>query len=707
MGMQHPFLDKSFIIRWSELRPECVVEDITHVLEKAKEALEGVAQVDKESLTFENTLLALEAAINPLDEAWGKVAHLDSVCNSDALRKAYNEMLPQVSAFYTAIFLNQELWEVVSAYSKTNDAKQLEGAKKRFLEETLADFKEHGADLDEKGKERLKALDAELAKLTQKYSENVLDSTNAWELIIEDESRLKGLPESAKNAARQDALSKGKGTAEKPAWRFTLQAPSYLPVLQYAEDEAFRKQVWEASISIGEAPYDNAELIPKILKLRHDKAQLLGQKHFADFVLKRRMAKDGKTALQFTEDLHKRTEVAFKKEIQTLEIFKAEATGGEPEPLEPWDMAFWAEKQRKALYDYDEELLRPYFPLEGVIEGLFTLTEKLFGISVKERSSLFVDTEGKSSLGPKTFPPWGQPAQVWHPQVKFYDIMDRNGTHLGAFYTDWYPRESKRGGAWMNHLITGGPKLGNGREPHLGLICGNLTPPIGDKPALLNHREVETLFHEFGHLLHHILGDVEIKSLNGTNVAWDFVELPSQIMENWCWERESLDLFAKHYETGEKIPEDLFQKMKAARNYLAGVAMMRQLSFGRMDLELHMFYDKYENKDIEAELKRLLEAYTPRYKTQPPTIVRRFNHLFSGPTGYAAGYYSYKWAEVLDADAFTRFKNEGILNPDVGAAFRQHVLSRGNTEDPAILFERFMGRGPDLNALLERSGLVG
>jgi oligopeptidase A len=684
----HPFLDSDFHIRWSELTAERIGPDVEVALGRAQATIDAIASQDERALTYESTFLALERATEELNVAWGKVTHLQSVADSPALREAHNAMLPKVSTFFAAIPLNAELWRRLKTFAESPAARSVAGIHRRFLDETVKDFRQAGADLPAEKRARLEALQSELAQLTQKYGENVLDATNAWQLVVSDERRLDGLPERAKAAARRSAEAKG-----VPGWRFTLHMPSQEPLMTYATDEGLRRDTWTAAAAVGaQAPHDNTALIGQILSLRSEKAALLGQSHFADVVLERRMAKSGAQALAFISDLKTRAKAAFARECGELEEFKAQQTGRPVGRLGPWEIGFWAERLRKARYDLDEEALRPYFPMDRVVGGLFELVRRVFGLNVSERAT---GTGAAAAV------------QTWHVEVKFYDVHDARGRHVGSFYADWHPRESKRGGAWMNYLITGGPTKDGGRKPHLGLICGNMTPPVDGRPALLTHREVETIFHEFGHLLHHLLGEVEIKSLNGVNVAWDFVELPSQIMENWCWERESLDLFARHHETGATLPPALFDKMVAAKKFRSACAVMRQVAFAEMDLVLHMRTAEFVGvPDIEPKARAVVaDALIP---TEPPapTIVKRFNHIFSDPVGYAAGYYSYKWAEVLDADAFTRFKREGIFNAQVGADFVTHVLSRGNSADPAELYRAFMGRDPDLNALLQRSGLA-
>ena len=704
--MAHPFLAQDLYIRWSSLDPSHIQTDITQALKDADSAIERLCEQDRGKMNFDTVVLGLDEATRALNEAWGLVTHLDSLCNSPALREAHNAMLPQVSAFFAKIPLNDALWDLLETYSKTEEARALPPLKKRALDETMESFRQAGADLPPEKKQRLEALESELSQATQKYSENVLDSTNAWELIITDAEKLKGLPQSAIDAAQADAAAKGLGTEEAPQFRFTLKAPSMIPIMEYAEDEDLRRKVWEGTGSIGRGEkHDNTDLVWKILRLRHEKAQLLGKKDFADLVLQQRMAKNGANALAFIENLHAKVATAFQRETIQLQEYKADAAGHQAELLQPWEVAFWAEKQRKSEYDFDEEELRPYFPLERVLSGMFELAEKVFDLRITPRQTVFVPV-GEASTA-STRPTQEGPVEVWHPEVKFYEVHNEKGVHIGSFYADWHPRDSKRGGAWMNYLRMGAPPYGDrDRRLHLGLICGNMTPPVDGKPTLLTHDEVCTVFHEFGHLLHQLCGNVEIPSLNGVSVYWDFVELPSQIMENFCWERESLDLFARHHATGEPIPSRLFKKVIAAKNYRSASDIMRQLSFGKLDLELHIRHATTEGADLDSLCRQIISDYVMPLKTENPTMARRFGHLFSSPVGYAAGYYSYKWAEVLDADAFTRFQREGVLNPKVGREFRDKILSRGNSEDPAKLFRDFMGRDPDPIALLVRAGLA-
>jgi oligopeptidase A len=675
--MHNPLLQLGFEIPFEDIKAEHVEPATDQLIASTTDAVQAVIS-QTGTPSFASSLGALEEATRALELAMTVVGHLESVATTDALRDAYNRVVPKLSAFWSALAMNAELYEVIKAFAQTDEAKSLPPTEKRFLEKTLDDFRRNGAELNAEGKARLQAIEVELTELTTKFSQNVLDETNAFEWVTTDETELAGLPQSAKAAARQNAESKGlKG------WRFTLQAPSLIPALTYLDDPSLREKFWRAyntRASGGER--DNGPISARVLALRDEKAKLLGYADFSDLVTEDRMAKNGSAARRFVDDLRSRTERAFQKENETLEGFRRELEGPDAQPNQAWDVAYYAEKQRQAKYDFDEEALRPYFPLERVLRGMFEIAESLYGIEIVESQ-----------------------ASRWDPEVRFYAIRERTGETLAAFYVDLFPRENKRGGAWMNGLISNAYH-GAGTTPQLGLFCANVNPPVEDTPALLTHREVETLFHEFGHLLHHCFSRVSVRSLAGTNVAWDFVELPSQIMENWCWEREALDRFAAHHETGEPIPSDLFDKMVRARTYRAANAQMRQLGFASVDLALHQDYDESKHGKVLDFARSVLQAYAPTPLPEDYAMLAGFTHIFGHSVGYAAGYYSYKWAEVLDADAFTRFKNEGISNPKVGEAFRKTILEKGNSEDPAKLYEAFMGRAPELDPLLERAGLA-
>jgi oligopeptidase A len=678
LSKTNPLVAPQFRIPFDRIRAADVEPAAAQLLAEARERLEALAAKPGER-TFADTMGALDELTEPLDYAMAVVRHLEAVATYPELRAAFNAAQPEVSAFYSGIPLHAGLWGVLKGYAATPEAAALQGERRRFLDKTIETFRRHGADLDAAGKKRLEEIDVELTQATTKFGENVLDSTNAFELLITDEAELAGLPPTAVAAARESASRKG-----LEGWRFTLHGPDYFAVMTYLDDASIRRKIYTTySVRATTGSWDNRPLLNRILELRREKAALLGFGDFADFALEDRMAHSGSRALEFLENLKAKTERRFREENQELLDFRRSLEGPAAPPLQPWDVGYYAEKQRGALYAFDEEALRPYFPLERVVAGLFDLVNRLYGIRVSEEP--------------------GVPA--WDPQVRYYNVHDEDGLFLGGFYADWYPRDNKRGGAWMDALITGGPAP-EGFRPHLGLICGNLTPPIGGQPALLTHREVETVFHEFGHLLHHLLSRVAIRTLAGTNVAWDFVELPSQIMENWCWEREALDLFARHWETGAPVPEDLFQKMKRARTFRAANAQMRQLGFGFLDLLLHVRYSPERDGDPVEYTRRILQEFSPAELPRDHAMIAAFTHLFGSPVGYGAGYYSYKWAEVLDADAFTRFRDRGIFSREIGAAFRTHILSKGNSEDPADLYRHFMGREPDPEALLVRSGLA-
>jgi oligopeptidase A len=658
----NPLLEIKFRIPFDRIEAPQVEPAVDELLADAAQRLDATT-------ASEQPLHALDTMTERLDYALGIVRHLESVATTPALRAAFNEVQPKASAFYSSIPLNEALWKALQRYASTPEGRSLTGTSKRFLTKTIDSFKRHGANLDPAGKARLKEIDVALSEVTTKFSENVLDATNAWELVIAEEANLQGLPPAAMAMARAAAEAKSMS-----GWRFTLQGPSYLAVMTYLDDARVREQMWRAySVRAASGAHDNRPLVVKILELRNEKARLLGFRDFSDLVLEDRMAHTGERAQKFLDDLREKTEPRFREENQELEAFAGRK-------LEPWDIAYWAEKQRAALYDFDEEALRPYFPLERVVTGMFEIFGRILGIRVAEEQDM----------------------PAWDPAVHTYSVYDSvSAAHLGSFYADWYPRENKRGGAWMDSLITGNPDQGH---PHLGLICGNLTPPVDGKPALLTHREAETIFHEFGHLLHHLLSRVEVRSLAGTSVAWDFVELPSQIMENWCWEREALDLLARHWETGAPIPEDLFQKMKRAKTFRAANAQMRQLGFGFVDLALHRQWDN--SRDVIAFSRSVLQRFSASTLPDDYAMIAGFTHLFASPVAYGAGYYSYKWAEVLDADAFTRFRREGVFSEAVGRDYRDKILARGDSQDPAELYRSFMGRDPDPRALLERAGLL-
>ena len=675
---QNPLLSLGLRVPFDAIEATHVKPAIESLIAGADERLEAVRKLGPGEYSFSSVMETLESSTEDLSFAMTVVAHLESVATSPQLREAYGEVQPLVSAFYAKIPLDAALWSAIKGFADTDEAHELDPVRARLLAKTVDEFRRHGADLPDDRKAELEAVEVELATTTKKFAENVLDATNDFELVITDEEGLSGLPESARQAAKADAQSK-----ELEGWRFTLHGPSYVPLMTYLDDRNVREQVWRAyNTRATRDERDNGALIGRILELRQRKAKLLGYADFADFALEDRMAHDGAKASAFLADLEGRSREASAAEHKALASYRRELEGSDAPELAPWDVGYYAEKLRRERYDFDEEALRPYFPLEKVLSGMFDVVERLYGVEVKPVDDV----------------------PTWHETVRVY-ALEEKGRRIGVFHADLFPRETKRGGAWMHGMLVGREDH-EGREHHLGIIAANVTLPVGDTPSLLTHREVETLFHEFGHLLHHMLTRVEIRSMAGTNVAWDFVELPSQIMENWCWEREALDLFARHHETDEPLPDELFQKMRKARTFRAATGMMRQLSFGTLDLHLHRAYAVAPQGPVLEVAREVMQRFTGTPLPEDYAMVCGFTHLFASSTGYAAGYYSYKWAEVLDADAFTAFLEAGVFDRDVGTRFREVILARGDSQDPEDLYREFMGREPDLQPLLVRSGLA-
>ncbi len=678
---ENPLLSQSFRIPFKDIRAVHVGPGVRELLGRAQARIDALAQ-EPGPRGYDNTIRVVDEIAQEVSESLTPIHHLLSVAETPELREAFNSVLPEITQFWSRLPLNQGLWNQVKAFAETPEAGALDGIRARHLKKTLREFRRAGADLPQKNKSRLEEIRVELANLQQKFSENVLDATAAYSLHVTDRSRLEGIPQGPLSRLRDKALE-----LELDGWILTLDYPSHEPVMKYCRDRSLREELHRAYVGRCRGDgFDNLPLIPRILTLRQELAGILGYRHFPDYRLEEAMAKSAERAVAFEKDLVYRTRPYWERDLTQLRTH-AEALG--IEELEPWDVAFVAESLMKMRYDIDDELLRLFFPLVKVLDGLFGVTRRVFGLTVSEDEN----------------------DQVWHPDVRYYEIRDENGVWLGSFYTDWLPRTEKRQGAWMNDLLTGGPGDGGSFRPHLGFIAGNFSPPEEGRPSLLTHREVQTVFHEFGHLLHHLTSRVPIAGRGGLNVAWDWVELPSQIMENWSWEEEALSLFAGHSETGEPLPSEILERMVAARRFLGGWYQMRQLSFGTLDLALHRelaptLGSKGRATPEEAETvmsfaEECLLTFSPTPSFARSHILSTFSHLFSG--GYASGYYSYLWSEVLDADAFTRFKQEGVLNRETGRAYLDAILSRGDSAEPEELFREFMNRGPDPEALLERN----
>ncbi|NDD91221.1 M3 family peptidase [bacterium] len=659
-----PFGEAPFqSIRTEHYRPA-----IEMTLEMARQKLKSLRE-DSSAPNFENTVLALEALSEPLDRASGIFFNLVEAESNDEMRSLAKELSPLVSAFANDLQLDSIIFQKVKALYEAREALALSVEQSRLLEKTYKSFARNGALLKDDSKKRLREIDEELARLGPQYSDHVLKATTSKEFFIFDQKRLEGVPESALEAAREAASSKGKSEA----WLFTLDVPSFSPLVTYAKDRALREELWRAynSRALG-GDFDNREVLQRIAVLRHQRATLLGYETHAHYVLEERMAKNPQNVTDFLRRLESFAQPQAKRELEKLQSIAA-ADG--VQDLKPWDVAFYIEKLKQAEFDFDEESLRPYFPLESVLRGVFEHAKRLYGLEFKPNSSI----------------------PVYHPDVRGFEVWDGR-RFIGLFYADFFPRKSKRGGAWMTAFRDQGLFEGKVQRPHVSIVC-NFTPPTSKTPSLLSYDEVRTLFHEFGHALHGLLSECTYRSVAGTNVYWDFVELPSQIMENWTEQKESLDLFAKHYETGEALPDELAHKIKQSSRFMAGWYCMRQLAFARLDMAWHS-KDPAPVKDVEGFEKSVLAGTQVLPRIDGTSISTSFSHIFAG--GYSAGYYSYKWAEVLDADAFSYFQEHGLFDREVAKKFREHVLSKGGSEHPSVLFERFRGRSPDADALIRR-----
>ncbi len=628
-----------------------------------------------EPATFENTIAALDYAGYQLDRVTSIFFNLNSAETNETIQKTAQEVSPLLSEFSNDITLNEALFKRVKNVYDSRESLELTREEEVLLDKRYKGFSRNGANLAEDKKARLREIDTELSKLSLTFGENILAETNKFELHLTDEADLAGLPESTKEAAAQTAEEKG-----KEGWVFTLEYPSYIPFMKYAENRELRKKM---AIAFGAKGFhndelDNQENVLKIVKLRQERANLLGYKTHAHFVLEERMAKSPENVERFLQDLLEKAKPAAEREFAQLANFAKKRDG--IEELQKWDSAFYSEKLKQELFELDDEQLKPYFKLENVIDGVFTIAQKLYKLRFVEVQDI-----------PK-----------YHKDVKTYQVFDNQDNFIAIFYADFHPRAGKRAGAWMTQYKGQFKKDDVNERPHVSNVC-NFTKPTASKPSLLTFNEVTTLFHEFGHGLHGMLANTTYPSLSGPSVYWDFVELPSQVLENWCYEPEALELFAKHYETGETIPMVLIDKIKKAANFQEGMQTLRQLSFGILDMSWHGA-DPSGITDVKAHEKAAFENTKLYPDVAENCMSVSFSHIFQG--GYSSGYYSYKWAEVLDADAFAYFKENGIFNAEVAQKFKDHVLSQGGTEDPMVLYKRFRGKEPNPEALLKRAGLI-
>ena len=669
-----PFTTPYTTAPFSQIKDDHFLPAFQIAIENARAEIDAIIATDADP-TFENTVEALEFSGQQLDRISSIFFNLNSAETSDTIQKIAQDVSPLLSEFSNDITLNEALFKRVQSVYNTKDTLDLTVEQHTLLDKQYKSFSRNGANLPETKKQRLRAIDKELSQLQLKFGENVLAETNNFEMLITNEEELSGLPEGVMEAAKQLAESK-----EKEGWMFTLDYPSYIPFMTYADHRELRKKL---AIAAGKKAFkgdalDNQKNVLQIAKLRFERAQLLGYKTHAHFVLEERMAKTPQKVEAFLEELAVKAKPAAMSEFNELQEFAQQLDG--INELQKWDSAYYAEKLKQKRFDLDDEKLKPYFKLENVIDGAFKVAQKLFGLEFEEIHNI----------------------DKYHEDVLTYKVTDANGELVAIYYADFFPRPGKRNGAWMTVYKSQFVKGNINERPHISIVC-NFTKPTKTKPSLLTFNEVTTLFHEFGHALHGMLANTTYPSLSGTSVFWDFVELPSQVFENWCYEKEALELFATHYQTGELIPMDLVQKIKDSSAFHEGMQTLRQLSFGLLDMSWHGT-DPTPISDVKTHELEAFEGTQLFPDVKENCMSTSFSHIFQG--GYSSGYYSYKWAEVLDADAFEFFKEKGIFNQEVATKFKDHVLSQGGIEDPMVLYKRFRGKEPQPEALLRRAGLI-
>ncbi|MCL1112240.1 MULTISPECIES: oligopeptidase A [Shewanella] len=678
--MSNPLQNSAALPEFSKIKPEHIQPAVEQAIAKCRDTIETLLASNSE-YTWDNLIAPLEEVDDELSKVWSPVSHMNSVVSSDALRDAHDACLPLLSDYGTFVGQHQGLYDAYKSIHQSADFALLTQAQKKVIEQSLLDFELSGIGLDDSQKARYGEIVKRLSELTSNFSNQLLDATEAWTKLITNEADLAGLPESAVAAAKAMAEAK-----EQKGWLFTLDFPSYLPVMTYSENRELREECYRAFVTRASdqgpnaGEFDNTNNMNEIVALRHELANLLGFASYAHKSLATKMAESPEQVLGFLNELGQRSKGQAATELAELRAFaKAHYDVSE---MASWDLSFYAEKLQQHKYEVSQEILRPYFPEDKVLSGLFYTVNRLFGLTINEKKG--VDT--------------------WHKDVRFFDIFDADNVHRGSFYLDLYARSGKRGGAWMDDC-RGRRVTSSGLQKPVAYLTCNFNGPVDGKPALFTHDEVTTLFHEFGHGIHHMLTKVDVGGVSGINgVPWDAVELPSQFMENWCWQEEALAEISGHYETGEPLPKALLDKMLAAKNFQSGMMMVRQLEFSLFDFRMHHEFDPAKGVDIQGILD---EVRSQIAVLTPPSFNRfqhGFAHIFAG--GYAAGYYSYKWAEVLSADAFSRFEDEGIFNPETGKSFLNNILEMGGSEEPMELFKRFMGREPNTDALLRHSGIA-